>query len=316
MKYALCVLAVFAFAVGAAGDAIDGALREITDGLTAEANRFKVSAIGVFEFSNLSPLKDADNRLPGRYFSELAAEYFVNASGRRFDVIDRQNLGALISESSLDSSGLLDRKGRGDALGRIGTVDCLVVGVLIRKDRTLWIKLTLIRIPDGRHLASRSSYVQLDPMKMAIFGVHVPNAAPDTRVALRPDAPIPNAVRGTEGYTGLIVDARSQTLSREKLVRIRRADGTELKWNILRSAEYMDEYGIASYAASMEKAAQNTRIGSRPLTVTAVGRSVRGKCSFDPMISNDDAARILSENAKSGFLDFLNIVIVVDPKRK
>jgi len=112
-------------------------------------------------------------------------------------------------------------------------------------------------------------------------------------------------------YTSVIIDTRGFKLDRCMSPKIRRADGTEIWGSMNVSMDVVLERGIASYVTSLEDGRKNPRAGSNPLIIRAIGRA-GGKFNSDPVISDADAELLLAENAKSGFLNKLNVIIVKD----
>jgi hypothetical protein len=77
--------------------------------------------------------------------------------------------------------------------------------------------------------------------------------------------------------------------------------------------DYAEEVGIVGYAKSMAEARNSPRCGSNPMVMTAIGRA-GGKFYSDPVISDPDAALLLSEDTKGGFLKKFNVIFVKDGK--
>jgi len=132
--------------------------------------------------------------------------------------------------------------------------------------------------------------------------------------AVVPTTPIvPKPSIETRPYTGVIIDASGFKITRAINPKIRRNDGSEVWGTVEASAALLQERGIVAYAESMAKAKANARAGSNPLIIRAAGRA--GKRFFpDVVLSDSDAALLLSENAKSGFLDKFNVIFVKDPR--
>jgi len=112
-------------------------------------------------------------------------------------------------------------------------------------------------------------------------------------------------------YTSLIIDTTGFALDRCMSPKIRRGDGTEVWGTVKVDPELVLEKGIVSYAVSLSAAKNNARCGSNPLIVRAIG-CAGGRFNSDPVVSDADAELIASENALSGFLDKLNVIIVED----
>ncbi|MGC8861811.1 MAG: hypothetical protein ACP5R5_03440 [Armatimonadota bacterium] len=137
------------------------------------------------------------------------------------------------------------------------------------------------------------------------------------KVVLKPDKvvkPIPIVAKPSSDrpYTGCIIDATGYKLERCMSPRIRRQDGSEVWGTVQVSPDLVLDRGIVSYATSLAAAKALPRAGSNPLILRATGRA-GGRFYSDPVISDEDAALLLSENQKSGFLDKFNVVFVKDP---
>lgn len=139
----------------------------------------------------------------------------------------------------------------------------------------------------------------------------------DIKVSIEPDikndlAPYVFAKPSTdEPYTSVIFDTTGYQLDRCMSPKIRRIDGSEVWGTMKVDQNILIERGIASYATSMDSALDNSRCGKNPLVIRAIGRA-GGRFNSDPVISDEDAQVLLSENKKSGFLDKLNVIIIKD----
>lgn len=143
----------------------------------------------------------------------------------------------------------------------------------------------------------------------------------NVKVVLRPDvaAVVPTTTIITvpsvedKPYTGVIIDASGYKITRAINPKIRRNDGSEVWGTVQADTTLLQDRGIVAYATSMAKAKANDRAGSNPLVIRAVGRA--GKRFYpDVVLSDSDAALLLSENGKSGFLDKFNVIFVKDPR--
>lgn len=112
-------------------------------------------------------------------------------------------------------------------------------------------------------------------------------------------------------YTSVIIDTTGYKIDRCISPKIRKTDGTEVWGTVKVDPDVAIEKGIAAYATNMDEAKLVSRCGSNPLIIKAIGRA-GDRFSSDPVISNNDADLILDENAKSGFLDKLNVIIIKD----
>jgi hypothetical protein len=148
--------------------------------------------------------------------------------------------------------------------------------------------------------------------------LNVETKADDVKVALAPDISLaysdstsarPSA--DGEPYTSVIFDTTGCKLDRCMSPKVRRADGSEVWGTVKVDQDFVLEHGITSYAVSMAQALKNSRCGQNPLIIRAIGKA-GGRFNSDPVISDADAQVLLAENAKSGFLDKLNVIIIKD----
>lgn len=117
-----------------------------------------------------------------------------------------------------------------------------------------------------------------------------------------------------DGYSSVIIDTRGLNVERCMSPKIVRPDGSEVWGTVNVSSDYVIDQGIVVYARSMGDARRIDRAGNRPLIIKAVGRG-GSRFHADAMISNADADRLLSLNARQHFLDHFNVIFVVDPAR-
>lgn len=112
-------------------------------------------------------------------------------------------------------------------------------------------------------------------------------------------------------YTSVIIDCSGLRLKRAINPRIRRIDGTEI-WGKVNINSYQSlDKGMVAYSTSMFDAKDNDRAGSNPLIIRAIGKAGNSKMECDPVVSNDDASAILSNNASSKYLDKLDVVFAI-----
>jgi len=81
------------------------------------------------------------------------------------------------------------------------------------------------------------------------------------------------------------------------------------------SVELVNDRGIAGYFHAADDPALPERVGKHPLTVKACAVSGHGMFKTDGVISTEDAARVRAENARSLFLNKLNIAFLVDQEK-
>ncbi|MCL5102546.1 MAG: hypothetical protein M1133_00330 [Armatimonadetes bacterium] len=113
------------------------------------------------------------------------------------------------------------------------------------------------------------------------------------------------------GYSSVIIDTTGYKLDRCMSPKIRRDDGSEVWGSVKADPDLVLERGVVSYATTLQDAKTSPRCGSNPLLIKAIGRA-GGRFNSDPVIGDEDAQIMLSENAKSGFLDKLNVIVVKD----
>ncbi len=120
----------------------------------------------------------------------------------------------------------------------------------------------------------------------------------------------PSADNTASGYTSLILDASSFNVQRSKCPRVLKPSN-EVVWEGENAAiDQVEEFGIAAYSKSIEAANRNPRCGLRPLIVRVQG--VAGIRNWDLIVSESDARLILDENRKNGYLEKLNVIVVID----
>lgn len=117
--------------------------------------------------------------------------------------------------------------------------------------------------------------------------------------------------RRSERYTSLIIDARGFGIWRGMAPKIRVPDGSEVWGTMNVNPDFVIERGIVVYAHSLAAAKRDGRAGGNPLIVRAIGRGA-AKTDTDPVITEQDAARILRANAQGGFLEQCSVIFVLD----
>lgn len=151
-------------------------------------------------------------------------------------------------------------------------------------------------------------------MQVPLYGVSAPSLA---KIALKPvikeDFPEPTVnvsvsatvTTTTGGYTGLIVDCSGLGLKPVMSPVIKNAELQPIYGYKNLDYDKVIDKGMASYANGMS--GNKSRAGSNPLVVKAV--RVESHNSY-PVISTEDANRILAENQSSHFLDNCAVVFV------
>lgn len=114
-----------------------------------------------------------------------------------------------------------------------------------------------------------------------------------------------------EKYTGLIIDASGKGVKPVMVPRILSAEGSkEIYSPAIANKEWAMRMGFAGYAGSMKKAKQNDRVGSNPIIINA--EKSQGINGGNIVVSEADAARIMSADMKQKFLKNCRLVIVVN----
>ncbi len=130
---------------------------------------------------------------------------------------------------------------------------------------------------------------------------------------LRPNLSISDAPPQVEGnYTGLIIDARGLNVQPAMAPRILKADGTPIYGVGNYSPDLIVEQGLAAYYKDLDAARRDSRAGSNPLILRPIGVYRRAVATTDVVLSDADAARLLEENKRTGFLDKLRVVFILD----
>jgi hypothetical protein len=112
-------------------------------------------------------------------------------------------------------------------------------------------------------------------------------------------------------YTGLIINASGKGVKPVMVPRIVSSDGAkEIYGPAMANIEQAMQMGFAGYARSPEKAKQNDRVGSNPLIIKA--EKSHGLHGGDVVVSEANAAKILSADMKEKFLKDCRLVIVVN----
>ncbi len=132
-----------------------------------------------------------------------------------------------------------------------------------------------------------------------------------------PPAPLPGGDPGPTPrsdpgpFTSVIIDCRGLNVEAIMSPKLYDTTGREVYGTVRVTPEYAIETGIVSYPRSMAAAIRSARAGSHPLIVKAV--RVADKHRFHPVISLEDADRILAANNRDKFLERTAVVFLVDP---
>ncbi len=127
-----------------------------------------------------------------------------------------------------------------------------------------------------------------------------------------PNTPAPAELTAEGTYTGLIIDARGLKVQPAMAPRILKADGTVLYGTGAVDPDLVVQKGLAAYYRDMNAARADARAGLNPLVIRPIGVYRRAVATTDVVLSDADAAKLLTEDARTGFLKQLKVVFVVD----
>jgi hypothetical protein len=114
-----------------------------------------------------------------------------------------------------------------------------------------------------------------------------------------------------EIFTGLVIDARGIDLKPVLIPRLLDGNGQEVFGAPYVSREFAVQWGTGGYAVDIKASRNNPRIGKNPLVVKGLRTLDTGHS--DIVISNTDAAKLLSSSEHLSFLKECRVLIVVDP---
>ncbi|HEY3378708.1 MAG TPA: hypothetical protein VGL77_14570 [Armatimonadota bacterium] len=114
------------------------------------------------------------------------------------------------------------------------------------------------------------------------------------------------------GYTGLVIDCRDLGLSRSMCPRILDQTGANLFGTLTVSEEMVNECGIAGYYQSSDDPTLPERVGKHPIVLKALRVSGGKVFKTDVVLGPADAEFVRAENAKTLFLEKLNVAFLVD----
>ena len=113
-------------------------------------------------------------------------------------------------------------------------------------------------------------------------------------------------IKGT--YTGLIVDARGLKVEPAIDPLIIDMDGNTVYGSISSlDLSLLQKVGKLEYFDSLKEAQSDLRVGKNPLVVKA-GEAKR---NCDIVLSGEDGYRVIKENEQTGFLNKLNVIVVI-----
>jgi len=111
-------------------------------------------------------------------------------------------------------------------------------------------------------------------------------------------------------YTGLIIDAQGLELEQTLYPTIISEQGNEIYSSLFISREFAVQYGVCTYACSLDGAIRKKRIGSHPLVFKGLRKSNNKNASI--VISMADTKQIEKILERHIFLKECRVVIVVD----
>ena len=146
------------------------------------------------------------------------------------------------------------------------------------------------------------------PASPAVRVIPAPRPAP--LAPLRPEPGL-TPLNDSGPFSSVIVDCRGLSVEGIMSPKLMDTTGREVYGTVRVSPEYAIETGVVSYPRSMSEAVRSARAGSHPLIVR--GLRVADKHRFNPVISLEDADRILASNNRDGFLEKTRVIFLVDP---
>ena len=128
-------------------------------------------------------------------------------------------------------------------------------------------------------------------------------AAPARRSPSTSSAGSAPSGRAVGGYTGVIIDCRGMGLRPVMSPVIKAESGRPIYGYKNLDSDKVVASGMAAY---VRNEADATRAGSNPLRIRAIGVDA----GANPVLSAEDARRVLIENSATGFLDATNVVFI------
>ncbi len=161
-------------------------------------------------------------------------------------------------------------------------------------------------VPGGAGANANGEFV--GPSSPAVRIVPAPRPAPLAPLRREPGlTPL-----GDSGpFSAVIIDCRGLNIEAIMSPKLMDTTGREVYGTIRVTPEYAIDTGIVSYPRSMSEAVRSARAGSHPLIVR--GLRAADKHRFNPVISLEDADRILAANNRDGFLEKTRVIFLVDP---
>lgn len=151
---------------------------------------------------------------------------------------------------------------------------------------------------DGYHVVLSAPVFGADSIAEAVLPAN-PNPAP---LPAANNFTTGTSVKGT--YTGVIIDCRGLGLSTAMAPAIFTPNGQPVYGSTYFSDSFLIKNGCVGYSNSLDQGVE--RAGVNPLVIRAVGI----QRFVSPVISPEDAGRILAENNATGFLSTASVVFV------
>lgn len=162
-------------------------------------------------------------------------------------------------------------------------------------------------------MSLRGGFAQLI-LPLEIQQVEKIRSIPETGVIMTPKQITPETsdilTSGARVYTGLLIDARGLGARPAMSPKIVDETGKEVYGSAYASREFAVQQGMCGYARDLTAAQQNPRVTNDPLIVK--GLRTQGPGKSDIVISNADAAKILSSSENLSFLQKCRVMIVLD----
>ena len=139
----------------------------------------------------------------------------------------------------------------------------------------------------------------------------VENAMPKETLTLA-EVTAPTVLKGD--FTGLLIDCRGLKLSPAMSPFLYGPDDEAVYPREEITADTIVKQGVVAYYKSKEAAIKSSRVGARPLIIKASAVKKDGDDMWytSPIVTQADAARILAEDARSGFMKKLAVGFIVD----
>jgi hypothetical protein len=112
-------------------------------------------------------------------------------------------------------------------------------------------------------------------------------------------------------FSAVIIDCRGLNVEAIMSPKLYDTTGREVYGTVRVSYDYAVDTGIVGYPRSMAEAIRSARAGSHPLIVRGLRTADRHR--LHPVISLEDADRILAANNRDHFLEQTRVIFLVDP---